>query len=236
MTETHNIKIKRNMPYYPVFLNLEGKPVLIVGGGKVAQRKVETLLECGAVVQLVAKELTPALEKLRAEQKVTHAAMEFQKTQLSGVFMVIAATDDTGLNQKVSQAARDRGLLVNAVDQPADCNFIVPAVLRRGGLQIAVSTSGQSPVLAKKIRQALEQEFGGEYELLINLMGQIRTAVLKQGFAQETNQRIFEQLAGSVLLQVLAQKDWTEAAKMVNQIVPLNWSAEDIKKYSTFIG
>jgi len=221
------------MPYYPVFLDLEGKSVLVVGGGKVAQRKVETLLECGAIVQLVARELTPVLEKLKAQHKVTHLALEFQEGQLKDVFMVIAATDDAGLNQKVSKAARDKGLLANAVDQPADCNFIVPSVLRRGGLQIAVSTSGQSPVLAKKIREALEQEFGEEYELLINLMGWIRLAVLKQGFAQETNQRIFEQLAGSVLLQVLAQKNWTEAAKMVNQIVPLNWSAEAIKHYST---
>lgn len=225
-----------NMPYYPVFLNLEGKSVLIVGGGKVAQRKVETLLECGAVIQLVARELTPALEKLKAQQRVAHPALKFQEAQLSDIFMVIVATDDRVLNQKVSQAARDRGLLVNAVDQPADCNFIVPSVLRRGGLQIAVSTSGQSPVLAKKIREALEQEFGEEYEWMINLMGRIRTAVLKKCFSQETNQRIFEQLADSVLLQVLAQKDWTAAAKMVNQIVPLNWSAEDIKHYSTCKG
>jgi len=221
------------MPYYPVFLNLEGKSVLIVGGGKVAQRKVETLLECGAIIQLVARELTPALEKFKAQQRVAHLAMEFQDAQLKDVFMVIAATDDAALNQKVSKAARARGLLVNAVDQPADCNFIVPAVLRRGGLQIAVSTSGQSPALAKKIREVLEREFGEEYELLINLMGRIRSAVLNQGFSQETNQRIFEQLADSVLLQVLAQKEWTKAAKMVNQIVPLNWSAEAIKHYST---
>ena len=87
--------------------------------------------------------------------------------------------------------------------------------------------------MAKKIREVLEQEFGEEYELLINLMGRIRSAVLNQGFSQETNQRIFEQLADSVLLQVLAQKEWTKAAKMVNQIVPLNWSAEAIKQYST---
>lgn len=224
------------MNYYPIFLNLEGKTVLIVGGGKVAQRKVETLLECGALVRMAARELTPALEKLKAEQRVAYLGAEFREEQLQGVFMVIAATDHAGLNQTVSQAARTRGILVNAVDQPADCNFIVPSVLRRGGLQIAVSTSGQSPVLAKKIREALEQEFGEEYERLINLMGRIRAAVLSRGFAQKTNQRMFEQLAESDLLKALAKKEWTAAASLVNRIVPLNWSAEEIERYSTILG
>jgi precorrin-2 dehydrogenase/sirohydrochlorin ferrochelatase len=224
------------MPYYPVFLNLEGKQVLIVGGGKVAQRKIETLLEYGAVIQLVAKEVTPVLGKLKLEQRVNHLALEFQEAQLKDVFMVIAATDDTALNQKVSAAARDRGLLVNAVDQPADCNFIVPAVLRRGELQIAVSTSGHSPALAKKIKENLEREFGDAYELLINLMGQIRIAVLSQGLAPEANQRIFNLLADSSLLQVLAQKDWEAAAIIVNQILRIHWSAEDIKRHSKFKG
>ncbi|RPI74328.1 MAG: bifunctional precorrin-2 dehydrogenase/sirohydrochlorin ferrochelatase [Desulfobacteraceae bacterium] len=221
------------MIYYPIFLNLEGKAVLIVGGGKVAQRKIETLLECGALVRLAARELTPALEKLKAEPRVTYLGAEFREEQLNDVFMVIAATDNAGLNQKISQAARVRGLLVNAVDQPADCNFIVPSVLRRGGLQIAVSTSGQSPILAKKIREALEPEFGEEYERLIRLMGRIRAAVLNRGFAQETHQRIFEQLAESDLLQVLAKKEWAAAAKLIDRIVPLNWSAEEIEQYST---
>ncbi len=149
--------------FYPILVDLQAKKALVVGGGKVAQRKIETLLEYGATVQVIAMDLTEELERLQTDQRIEFLGGEFSEALLEGSFLVIAATDDASLNHRVSQAAQQRGLLVNAVDQPADCNFIVPSVLSRGDLLIAVSTSGKSPAFAKKVRVELEQHFGEEY-------------------------------------------------------------------------
>ena len=138
------------MSYYPIFLDLKGKTALVVGGGVVALRKIETLLEHGAKVHVIARELTPELAGLMEDGKVEHMGEEFRENDLDKAFMVIAATDDPALNRQVSRSAQEKGLLINAVDQPEDCNFIVPSSLRRGDLRIAVSTSGKSPALAKK--------------------------------------------------------------------------------------
>ena len=110
---------------------------------------------------------------------------------------MIAATDDPSLNQAVSACAREKGILVNAVDQPVDCTFIVPSILKRGDLVIAVSTSGKSPAIAKKIREDLENRYGREYEIFLALLGKLRGEVLRKGFSQEENKGIFERLVNS---------------------------------------
>ncbi|HDZ23111.1 MAG TPA: bifunctional precorrin-2 dehydrogenase/sirohydrochlorin ferrochelatase [Desulfobacteraceae bacterium] len=132
------------MRYYPVFLDLNHKRALVVGGGLVAQRKVETLVNYGASISVISRELTGRLEEMAAEGILQYLGPEFRDEYLEGVFLVIAATDDPMLNHQVSQRAQDRGLLINAVDQPEDCNFIVPAIMSRGDLQIAISTSGKA--------------------------------------------------------------------------------------------
>ena len=151
------------MSYYPVFLQLEDKIALVVGGGKVAQRKVETLLRCGASIHIISKVLTDKLKRLINSSDVRFLGEEMRDEFLDDAFIVIAATDDKKLNSEVSLRARNRGLLVNAVDQPADCNFIVPSIVRKGDLSIAISTSGKSPALAKRIRKELDGQFGNEY-------------------------------------------------------------------------
>ncbi|MBW2096406.1 MAG: bifunctional precorrin-2 dehydrogenase/sirohydrochlorin ferrochelatase [Deltaproteobacteria bacterium] len=157
------------MSYYPIFLNLSYKKALVVGGGLVAQRKVETLLEHGASTSVVSQKLTVRLKELAEEKKIQYLGPEFSEEYLDDMFLVIAATDDQELNHRVSLCAQERGLLVNAVDQPEDCNFIVPSIVRRGDLQVAISTSGKSPALARKLRQELEVQFGEEYEKLLSL-------------------------------------------------------------------
>ncbi|RLB16026.1 MAG: bifunctional precorrin-2 dehydrogenase/sirohydrochlorin ferrochelatase [Deltaproteobacteria bacterium] len=195
------------MRYYPVFLDLNHKRALVVGGGLVAQRKVETLVNYGASISVISRELTGRLEEMAAEGILQYLGPEFRDEYLEGVFLVIAATDDPMLNHQVSQRAQERGLLINAVDQPEDCNFIVPAIMSRGDLQIAISTSGKSPALAGKIRQQMEVQFGEEYERLLFLMGRIRKEVLSRGLPQKENKSIFKKIIDSGILEALAEKD-----------------------------
>ena len=203
--------------FYPILVELQRKKALVVGGGKVAQRKIETLLECGAFVQVVARELTAELEELRSWRKIEFLGGEFSEAFLEGAFLVFAATDDVLLNRRVSQAAQQRGLLVNAVDQPADCNFIVPSVLTRGDLLIAVSTSGKSPAFARKVRVELERHFGEEYGFFLNLMGNLRKEILCLGLSQEENKRAFEELVYSDLLPAIREKNWDMASQILEK-------------------
>ena len=205
--------------FYPILVDLQGKKALVVGGGKVAQRKIESLLEYGVSVHVIARELTAELEQLRSRKRIELLGGEFSEAHLEGVFLVIAATDDALLNRRVSQEAQKRGLLVNAVDQPADCNFIVPSVLSRGDLLIAVSTSGKSPAFARKVRLELDQHFGKEYGFFLNLMGNLRKEILRLGLSQEENKRAFEKLVYSDLLQAIRQKKWDLASQIIEKVL-----------------
>ena len=216
------------MSYYPILVDLEGKKALIVGGGRVAERKAETLLEYGASIDLVSKELTHTLELLVEGRRITYLGPEFRETLLDSVFIVVAATSDKDLNRKVSLSARRKGLLVNAVDQPQDCNFIVPSIVKRGDFLIAVSTSGKSPALSKKIRKDLENQFGEEYRAFLLLMGRLRDRILSRGLPQEENSRIFHQLVDSPLLKALSEDSREDVRAILQEILPDEGSLETV--------
>ena len=218
------------MSYYPILLDLRERKAVVVGGGQVAQRKIETLLKYKAEVRVIAKELTPDLKMHLAADRIKWIGKEYDEQDLDGALLVIAATDDTLLNRRVSGDAKRKRILINAVDQPADCTFIVPSVLERGDLLIAVSTSGNSPMLAKKIRRRLEKQFGKEYEMFLNLMGHLRKEILAQGFSQDENRRIFQDLVESPILEAIGEGRWNEVAVIVNEIAQTEWSAEEISK------
>jgi len=208
------------MSYYPVFLQLEDRPALVVGGGAVASRKVETLLAYGASVYVVSKAFTPALQGLIHEGRVTSLGERFEEKHLDGMFLVIAATDDETLNHEVSEQARSRRLLVNAVDQPADCTFIVPSIVRRGDLLIAISTSGKSPAFAKRLRKALEVQYGDAYGTFLELMGRIREKVLALGLSQAENSRIFQEIVDAGLPEIISTQQWDKVVSMLETILP----------------
>lgn len=218
------------MTYYPILLDLHGKTALVVGGGKVAQRKIETLLEFGGKIHLVARDLTSELKGYVEEGLVRHLGPEFSEETLDGIFLVIAATDDPGLNRRVSQRAQQRGLLINAVDQPLDCNFIVPSVLRRGDLLVSVSTSGRSPAMAKKIREDLENTFGDEYASFLVLMGNLRKEVLSRGFSGEENKRIFYEFVHSSIPEAIRKGEWERVASIINGVLDSKYGPDDILK------
>ena len=221
------------MSYYPILLDLRGQTTVVVGGGQVAQRKIETLLEHGADVHVIANELTPTLRDQVEAGKITWNGAEYDERALKGTFLVVAATDNTALNRQVSEDAKRKGILINAVDQPSDCSFIVPSVLRRGDLLIAVSTSGSSPMLAKKIRRTLEKQFGEEYEMFLTLMRALRKEILARGLSQDANHRIFRALVDSPILEAIGQRRWNDVASMVNEITQTEWSAREISKLAS---
>jgi precorrin-2 dehydrogenase/sirohydrochlorin ferrochelatase len=164
------------------------------------------------------------------EGKIRYEGEEFAESHLNEVFLVIAATDDPLLNRRVSCAARERGILVNAVDQPADCAFIVPSILRRGDLVVAVSTSGKSPALARKVRERLEETFGTEYESFLILLGEIRKEILSRGLSPEENGKVFRDLVDSGLLSAIRQEDWEGALSILQAVVGREWSCGDLVK------
>jgi precorrin-2 dehydrogenase/sirohydrochlorin ferrochelatase len=219
------------MSYYPILVNLQGQKAVVVGGGKVAERKIQTLLQGQAVVHVASRDLTGPVQQYVEEGKITYLGDAFVERQLDGAFIVIAATDDPELNRRVSLAAKKRNLLVNAVDQPEDCNFIVPSILQRGDLIIAVSTSGKSPAYARKIRQELEAVFGEEYESLLVMLGRLREEILSLRRSSEENKAIFQTLAESDLLSALQKRDWDEVAAILSKACGRTVSCDDVTDY-----
>jgi len=169
------------MGFYPIFLEIADRPCLVVGGGAVAQRKVEGLLAAGAQVTVVSPRLTAGLVVLRQQGRIQHIARGYVPGDLAGFILAIVASDDRAVNDAVAQEARQRGVWVNAVDDPANCDFIMPSVVRRGDLMIAISTGGGSPALARKVREDLEEFLGEGYDLLLDLVAEVRQELKGEG-------------------------------------------------------
>jgi precorrin-2 dehydrogenase/sirohydrochlorin ferrochelatase len=219
------------MAYYPIMIDLTGREVLVVGGGSIAGRKITTLLEYGAVVSVVSRELSTELKNLVDSGKVKYLGGEFSMVFLKDKFLAFAATDDHELNRRISLAAHAKGMLINAVDQPLDCTFIVPSIIRRGDLIVSVSTSGKSPALAKRIREELSSLFGDEYELFLRMMGRIRASVLASGTEQNENSRVFHAMVDSGLLDAIRANDLEKAAVILSGILNKVITAGDIREY-----
>jgi precorrin-2 dehydrogenase/sirohydrochlorin ferrochelatase len=162
------------MRYYPIYLDLKGRDVLVVGGGEVAEGKALQLLEAGARVTVVSPELTETLIAAADSGKIIYLSGSFKEGDLNGAFLVISATDDQEVNEKVAKAARERGLLCNVVDQPDLCDFITPALVTRGELQISVSTGGGSPTLTQRVKREVAALIGEEYGVLLELAAEMR--------------------------------------------------------------
>jgi siroheme synthase-like protein len=162
------------MAYYPIFLELTGRPCVVVGGGPVAQRKVDGLLGAGATVTVISSAVTPRLAALTAAGRIRHVARDYRASDLDGQQLAFVATDDGQVNGEVAEDARARGVWVNAADDPANCAFILPSVLRRGALQVAVATGGASPALSRAIREELEGYFTEDYAALADLAAEVR--------------------------------------------------------------
>ena len=180
--------------YYPVYLDLTGRECLVVGGGDVAERKIFSLLEAGAKVKVVSPVVTGRIRRLAEDSSITLVLREYRPGDLKGVFLAISATDNPDTNRAITGEAKQNNILLNVVDSPAECNFIVPSVVRRGDLVISISTFGKSPALARKIRERIQRDYGEEYGPLLEILGFCRNPVIKLVPDIETRGRIFKTL------------------------------------------
>lgn len=186
---------------YPVCLDIKDKLCVVVGGGEVALRKVQGLLAAGAAVRVISPEVEPELDLLAGQGRIDWQRKTYAPEDLCQALLVFAATDDRSTQQQVCrQAARD-GQLVNVADDPACCNFQVPACLRRGDLTIAIATNGKSPAVAAMIKGRLEREFGPEYEALLNLMALVRRQVAAGGHSQAERKNIYKKILHDDILE-----------------------------------
>lgn len=183
--------------WYPLFLDIEGKLAVVVGGGEVGQRKCESLLAAGARVRVVSPELTPRLEELRGEGRVEILSRRFSEETLDGAVLAFAATADREVNDAVRIAAEKRGIPVNLADDPEGSDFFVPAVLERGALRIAVSTGGASPALSRRVRERIDAALGPEIEWLAQVLGEVRESAARSVPLEEDRKRLYETILDS---------------------------------------
>jgi precorrin-2 dehydrogenase / sirohydrochlorin ferrochelatase len=181
---------------FPVFLKLQGRSCLVVGAGNVALSKIEGLLVSGAEVRVVAPRAVDPVITLAQAGKISWWQRSFEPADLDGVFLAVVATSTSELNGRVFQEAQRRGILCNVVDDPPHCDFYYPSVVRRGDLQIAISTNGRSPALAQRLRHELEKQFGPEYETWLNQLGMEREKLFRQPMDPEYRRRVLHEIAG----------------------------------------
>jgi precorrin-2 dehydrogenase / sirohydrochlorin ferrochelatase len=199
------------MKYYPAFLDLRERPCLVVGGGAVAERKAVSLLDAGADVTVISPALTPKLHDLASVGRISHRNKSFEDRDIDGFFLVIAATDSQEINTGTARLCRKRQVPVNVASPPEESSFIVPSVIERGQLLIAVSTSGVSPALSRKIRQDLQKQFGPEYDVFLQRLTAIRQRVLNEVADDEVRRNIFRMIVDSDVVDLLRQGKTDEA-------------------------
>ncbi len=215
------------MSYYPAYLDLHNRLVLLVGGGDVAGRKLATLLEAGAKVRLVSPKLNDHCAG-QLGQEVEYLARGFEPVDFDGVCLAVSATDDEKVNRSVADEAARRNVFVNVVDVPPLCSFVVPALVRRGELTIAAGTGGAAPAVARRIRERLEGEFGPEWGPYLELMRALRSRVMARGNPSRVNRPIFEALAQAPLLELVKERNWSVLERTYSDILGERVSLADL--------
>ena len=190
------------MSLFPIFVKLQGRLVVVIGGGEIAFGKIDGLLRAGARVRVVAPEVLPSFAELIRSGKVEWLPRKFQSDDLAGATLAIAATSASGVNAAVYREAEARGILCNAVDDIENCHFYYGSIVQRGDLQIAISTNGKSPALAQRLRQELEQQFGPEYEMWLEWLGAARELLrAADGGGTESNKQRLHHLASKPMYE-----------------------------------
>lgn len=205
------------MGYLSICVNLDDRRCVVVGGGEVAERKVAALLEAGARVCVISPKLTAELQRLASIKAIEHLAREWKSGDLRDCLLAFAATDDPGLHGAIAGEARALRVPINVADEPELCDFIVPSVVRRGDLQIAISTSGASPALASRIRRDLQEIVGPEYETVTQIMRAARSYLRKWQHDSRERARILHALAISDIAEHVRRADWATIDRLLHQ-------------------
>jgi len=205
--------------FYPLFIELRNRPVLVVGGGPIAERKVDSLLQAEAAVTLVAPDLTAHLKQLAAAGSIRTERRKFEEADLENVLLVISATDDVETQERVAALARAHGILINTVDQPRLCDFIVPAIVRHGDVIAAISTSGKSPALAAALKSKIESVVTKDAGRAASILGAIRNEVHARFTDPARRKDAFERIVNSGILDWISQCDDAAALQKVCRMI-----------------
>lgn len=204
---------------YPVFLDLNDKRCLVVGGGEVAERKVQALLDTGARVRVISPVLTNYLSEAVQSGQIEAITRSYSRGDIAGAFLVISATDDEIQNRQVAEDCLRENILVNVVDDPGQCSFIVPAVVRRGSLAIAVSTDGKSPLLSRRIREKLAEQFGWEYADYVEILGELRRRIIAEVADISRRRQLFADLVDSDILELMKNGETQKVKERIKDVL-----------------
>jgi len=199
-------KRMRSTRLFPMFLKLSARPCLVLGAGTIAESKIAGLLEAGGRVRVVAPEATPQVRSWAQSNSIEWHQRSFQPDDLTGMFLVVAATSSAELHQRIFEEATRRGVLCNIVDVPVLCDFYYPAVVQRGALQIAISTAGKSPALAQRLRKQLEEQFGPEFEEWLAQLGEVRDKLQSSKLDPEERKRLLHEDASEEAFEAFRRK------------------------------
>ena len=200
------------MKYYPAFLDLKDKKTVIIGGGKVAERKVRLLINTGASIKLISPDITNNLRKLADKGLLEHIKRNYRDGDLNDAFIVIAATSSTVLNTRIAREARH---LVNVIDMPSEGNYIVPSVVKRGPLTIAISTEGASPAVSKAIRKEIEELYGKEFALYLKFVETIRKLAMKKIIDSKEREKFLQSLASEDIFKSLLERGFSRLSQKI---------------------
>jgi len=193
----------KKYPYYPIYLDIEERNVVIIGGGNVCARKAETMMKYGARVTVVSPELTDEIEQWAREGCLAIQRKAYESSDLDDAHIVIASTDDQSVNEQIAADCRARRIPVNVVDVTPLCEFIVPAIIEKGSIQIAVSTGGKSPALARTLKEDLQRAIGPEYAEINDVLGSLRDGAKKVLPTDVDRKRFFDGIIASGVLEML---------------------------------
>ncbi len=196
--------------YYPIFLSIKGKRCVVIGGGKIAEGKVDKLLDCDAIVTVISPELTDKMRERATRNEFTYIPRVYEKGDIKGSYLALVATDDRKVNQTAADEARELGILVNTADDVKNCDFIAPAIVQRGDLTIAISTAGRSPAMARRVREELQELFTDEYANLLTVLAEARAIIRGNGMRPDPEEW---QRAIDDELRSLVRRGELEAAK-----------------------
>lgn len=205
--------------FYPVYLNLKGKRVVVIGGGEVGERKVASLLDTGAMITVVSPDVTPRVASLANANLIELHRRPYLEGDCAGAVLVLSATDDAPVNQAVWKEAQTARVLVNTADEPALCDFIMPAVVRRGEVAVAISTGGTSPALAARLRRKLSRIIGREYGQLADLLARVRPEIRNRVRDVQDRKALHYQILDSDIRSLLRGKDYDAAERRLRQII-----------------
>jgi precorrin-2 dehydrogenase/sirohydrochlorin ferrochelatase len=212
------------MTLYPVNFNLNKRECLVLGGGEVAERKTNALLSAGGRVTVLSPRLTPKLRELSAKGRITHVNSSFHPGSIGSFFLVFCATDNAEVNRLAADEARNKGALVNVADAPELCDFTVPANVVRGDLVITVSTNGKSPALARRLREELEQRYGPEYGLYLELVARLRSELMMRPGTATQRQSFWRDLLDHEVLDLLRAGKINEAEEKIRNAASCAWT------------